>query len=84
MRGKLMIHFSVFWNQLDAIAISLFSIAFVLRWLPFSVCFSTARTLLAVDLSLWYIRTLEMFSAIQRLGPKLVMINEMVNRTFLF
>ncbi|CAF4413462.1 unnamed protein product, partial [Adineta steineri] len=27
----------------------------------------------------WYIRTLDMFSAIKRLGPKLVMIGEMVN-----
>jgi hypothetical protein len=33
---------------------------------------------LAVDLSIWYIRTLEVFSAVKRLGPKLVMIGEMV------
>ncbi len=79
IREKFVLYFAVFWNQLDALAISLFLVAFILRCLPFSSCFSAARTLLAIDLSFWYIRTLEMFSAIKRLGPKLVMINEMVD-----
>ncbi|CAF1491749.1 unnamed protein product [Adineta steineri] len=77
--GKLVAYFSIIWNKLDVLAISLFFIAFVLRLLPINQCFCGARVLLALDLSIWYIRTLDMFSAIKRLGPKLVMIGEMVN-----
>ncbi|CAF4296461.1 unnamed protein product, partial [Adineta steineri] len=77
--GKLVAYFSVVWNKLDVLAISLFFIAFVLRLLPINQCFCGARVLLALDLTLWYIRTLDMFSAVKRLGPKLVMIGEMVH-----
>ncbi len=82
MYGKLKAYFSVFWNQLDAIAILLFFVAFILRFLPISECFCGARIILAIDLSIWYMRTLDMFSAIKRLGPKLVMIGEMVNSKY--
>ncbi len=84
MYEKLVTYFSVFWNQLDVSAIFLFFVAFILRWFPYSPCFSAARILLAIDLSIWYIRTLDVFSAIKRLGPKLVMISEMVIQIFLF
>ncbi|CAF3896121.1 unnamed protein product [Adineta steineri] len=70
--GKLVAYFSVIWNKLDVLAISLFFIAFVLRLLPINQCFCGARVLLALDLSISYIRTLDMFSAIKRLGLKLV------------
>ena len=82
--GKILAYFAVFWNQLDVVAITLFFIAFILRLLPLDHSFCAARILLAIDLSIWYIRTLDMFSAIKRLGPKLVMIGEMVtfNRMF--
>lgn len=75
---KFVVYFDVFWNKLDALALVLYIIAFILRFLPLSNCFCGARILLALDLTLWYIRTLDMFSAIKRLGPKLVMIGEMV------
>jgi transient receptor potential cation channel subfamily M protein 2 len=80
--AKFWSHFSVFWNQLDMIAIFLFFIAFILRFLPMSQCFCGARVILAIDLSMWYIRTLDIFSAVKRLGPKLFMISEMVNQIF--
>ena len=76
--GKIMAYFSIFWNQLDALALFLFFIAFMLRFVPMSQCFCGARILLAIDLSIWYMRTLDIFSAIKKLGPKLVMIVEMV------
>ncbi len=79
MYGKIMAYFAVFWNRLDAVALFLFFLAFFLRFLPLSHCFCAARILLAIDLSIWFIRTLDIFSAIKRLGPKLVMIGEMVN-----
>ncbi len=84
MYGKITGYFSVFWNQLDAFAILLFFVAFILRLLPLKHCFCGARIILAIDLSIWYMRTLDIFSAIKRLGPKLVMIVEMVNRIVLF
>ncbi|CAF3833359.1 unnamed protein product, partial [Rotaria sp. Silwood1] len=77
--GKLAAYFSIFWNKLDLIAIVLFFIAFILRLLPMSECFCSARIILAIDLSMWYIRTLDIFSPVKRLGPKLVMIGEMVH-----
>jgi transient receptor potential cation channel subfamily M protein 2 len=78
MYGKMVVYFSVFWNKLDVLGISLFLIAFVLRFWPTNQCFCAARIILAVDLSLWYIRILDIFAAVKRLGPKLVMIGEMV------
>lgn len=78
--GKFAAYFEVFWNKLDALAVFLFSLAFIFRFLPFNHAFCAARILLAIDLSIWYIRTLDIFSAIKQLGPKLVMIGEMVNR----
>ncbi|CAF4619850.1 unnamed protein product [Rotaria sp. Silwood1] len=76
--GKITAYFSVFWNKLDLLALFLFFLGFTLRIWPTKQCFCAARIILAVDLSLWYIRTLDMFAAVKRLGPKLVMIGEMV------
>ncbi len=84
MRGKIAAYFAIFWNKLDVLAIFLFFIAFILRFLPLNYCFCGARIILAIDLSIWYMRTLDIFSAIKRLGPKLVMIGEMVNEIFRF
>ena len=71
-------YLTVFWNKLEALGIILFFIACILRILPISQCFCGARIIFAVDLSIWYIRTLPAFFAVKRLGPKLVMIGEMV------
>ncbi|CAF1659112.1 unnamed protein product, partial [Adineta steineri] len=79
MYGKLQSYFTILWNKLDTFAIILFFITCILRFLPVSGCFNIARTILAIDLSIWYIRTLDIFSAVKRLGPKLVMIGEMVH-----
>lgn len=74
-------YFKQIWNQLDALAIILFYAAFILRMLPSEECFCTARIFFSIDIALWCIRTLSIFAAIRRLGPKLVMIGEMVSST---
>ncbi len=80
IHGKLMGYLSIFWNKLDVLSLILFFIAIILRFIPSSDCFCGARILLAIDLSIWFIRTLDIFSAVKQLGPKLVMIGEMVTR----
>jgi hypothetical protein len=47
--------------------------------MPTSECFCAARIVLSVDLTIWFMRSLDIFAAVKRLGPKLVMIGEMVN-----
>ncbi|CAF3594211.1 unnamed protein product, partial [Rotaria sp. Silwood1] len=59
-------YFEVFWNKLDVLAIILFCVSFILRCIPLTECFYAA-----------YI-----FVAIKRLGPKLVMIGEMLEERF--
>ncbi|CAF0789998.1 unnamed protein product [Adineta ricciae] len=79
IRNAITAYFQTFWNQLDVIAIFLFYVAFALRFLPGSECFCAARIVLSVDLTLWFIRSLDIFAAVKRLGPKLVMIGEMAH-----
>ncbi|CAF1418808.1 unnamed protein product [Adineta ricciae] len=79
IQGKMLGYISIFWNKLDVLSVLLFFIAFFLRFYQSSNCFCAARIILAIDLSIWYIRTLDIFSAVKRLGPKLVMIGEMVH-----
>jgi len=72
-------YFQVFWNKLDVLAIVLFFIGFSLRFINSGECFCAARIVLSVDLAIWFIRSLDIFAAVKRLGPKLVMIGEMVH-----
>lgn len=80
---KIEVYLAIFWNKLNAVCILLFIIGCLLRFLPCHGCFCSARIVLAVALSLWYIRSLDVFSAVKILGPKLVMIGEMVKLDFL-
>ncbi|CAF4196484.1 unnamed protein product [Rotaria sordida] len=73
------IYFKSYWNQLDVVAIILFFVGIVLRYIPISECFCAARIILSFDLSIWFIRTLDMFTVVKLLGSKLVMIGEMVH-----
>ena len=67
------------WNILDVIAIGVFVVGIVLRFIPFSQTLDAARLILALDLILFYIRFLDVYSVSKELGPKLVMIGRMVN-----
>ncbi|CAF1157757.1 unnamed protein product [Rotaria sp. Silwood1] len=77
--NPIMTYLKTFWNKLDVLSIILFFVGFILRFIPVSECFCAARIVLSIDLSLWFIRSLDMFASVRRLGPKLVMISEMVN-----
>ncbi|CAF0751348.1 unnamed protein product [Adineta ricciae] len=78
-RNAITAYFKIFWNKLDVLAIVLFFIGFALRFVPISECFCAARIVLSVDLTIWFMRSLDIFAAVKRLGPKLVMIGEMVH-----
>ncbi|CAF4817676.1 unnamed protein product [Rotaria sp. Silwood1] len=78
-RNAIVQYFEIFWNELDVLAIILFYVGFILRCLPSTQCYCAARIVWSIDISIWYIRSLEIFAAIKRLGPKLVMISEMIN-----
>lgn len=80
---KIEVYLAIFWNKLNALCILLFFIGCILRFIPSNGCFCSARIILAVALSLWYIRSLDVFSAVKILGPKLVMIGEMVKVHFI-
>jgi hypothetical protein len=54
-------------------------VGFALRFYPTSECFCAARIVLSVDLTIWFLRLLDIFAAVKRLAPKLIMIGEMVN-----
>ena len=71
-------YIQVFWNKLDVIALILFAVGFTLRFIPSPECFCAARIVLSIDLTIWFIRSMDLFAALPRLGPKLVMIGEMV------
>ncbi|CAF1628691.1 unnamed protein product [Didymodactylos carnosus] len=79
IRGRIISYISVIWNKIDVLALLLFLIGFILRLIPVEGCFCAARIILSIDLSIWYMRTLDIFAAVKRLGPKLVMISEMVH-----
>ncbi|CAF2711036.1 unnamed protein product [Rotaria sp. Silwood2] len=84
IRNVFTAYFKSFWNKLDVLAIFLFFLGIALRYIPTSECYCAARIVLSFDLSIWFIRTLDMFAAVKRLGPKLVMIGEMVNNLINF
>ncbi|CAF1319031.1 unnamed protein product [Rotaria sordida] len=79
IRNAVVAYFEVFWNKLDVLAIILFYVGFILRFLPYTECFCAARIVFSVDITIWFIRSLDLFAAIKRLGPKLVMIGEMMH-----
>ena len=78
MKHAVLIYFQTFWNKVDLFAIFLFFVGFALRFINNSDCFCAARVVLSVDLAIWFMRSLTIFTAVKRLGPKLVMIGEMV------
>ena len=49
------------------------------QWIWYTVIFSWSRIFMSIDLIIWYIRILYFFIAYKFLGPKLVMIYEMVS-----
>lgn len=65
-----------YWNLLDAVAIALFFVAFGLRMNPSTRL--AGHTVYAIDVMVWIVRILDIFSANKHLGPYIVMIGQMV------
>ncbi|CAI9735657.1 transient receptor potential cation channel subfamily M member-like 2 isoform X4 [Octopus vulgaris] len=63
------------WNIIDVITIVLFILGYILRLLDVA---ETARVIFCLNLISFYIRFLHMFSIDKNLGPKLIMIKEMM------
>ncbi|UJR11714.1 hypothetical protein I4U23_015895 [Adineta vaga] len=67
-------YLSNIWNLIDDAAIVLYLIAFITRFILHEIFFMISKIFLCLDLILWFVRTLHLFSAFERLGPKLLMI----------
>ncbi|CAF1435630.1 unnamed protein product [Rotaria sordida] len=62
------------WNILDAIAIYIYLVGFITRFIVIEQAFVISKICMCIDLFLWYVRILHLFFAYERLGPKLSMI----------
>ncbi|XP_038076679.1 transient receptor potential cation channel subfamily M member-like 2 isoform X1 [Patiria miniata] len=65
-----------YWNCVDLLSLVMFAVGLGLRFHP--VTLDAARIVLALDLIVFYLRILHIFSASQLLGPKLIMIVRML------
>ncbi|XP_036366251.1 transient receptor potential cation channel subfamily M member-like 2 isoform X2 [Octopus sinensis] len=75
IRSKFKKYIHSAWNINDVITIVLFILGYILRSLDVA---ETARVIFCLNLISFYIRFLHMFSIDKNLGPKLVMIKEMM------
>ncbi|CAF4050025.1 unnamed protein product [Rotaria sordida] len=67
-------YISGIWHMIDMIGAILYLISFITRFIVFEPLFVVSKIFLCLDLILWYVRTLELFAAFEKLGPKLIMI----------
>ncbi|CAF0835257.1 unnamed protein product [Adineta steineri] len=67
-------YISEVWNWIDILAICLYLVGFITRFFVIESVFAVSKIFLCLDLILWYIRTLHLFAAYEKLGPKLIMI----------
>ena len=67
------------WNRLDALAICLFYVGFIVGLQGLS---DVEKIIMAGDLVLWVIKFVQFYRMFYTLGPYLIMINKMV-RSFL-
>ncbi|XP_033624226.1 transient receptor potential cation channel subfamily M member-like 2 isoform X2 [Asterias rubens] len=65
-----------YWNMVDLATLLLFAVGIALRFFENFVDY--ARIILALDLAVFYIRILQIFSVSKKLGPKLIMIAKMM------
>ncbi|CAF0980027.1 unnamed protein product [Brachionus calyciflorus] len=67
-----------FWENINIGAILLYLVAFILRFIKDDQCFKAARIIMAVDIILWFFKSLKAYTFLRQLGPKLYMIREML------
>ncbi|XP_063423231.1 transient receptor potential cation channel subfamily M member-like 2 isoform X2 [Mytilus trossulus] len=78
INAKLKSYLSDSWNLVDVLTITLFLLALLLRFLPYDNTFEAARVVYAINFVIFFFRILHIFSVHRELGPKLVMIGNMV------
>ncbi|CAF0919426.1 unnamed protein product [Brachionus calyciflorus] len=76
--------FTDIWNIVELGSILLFTIGTVLRFFPNLNMYLAARIILSIDILFWFFRSLQGYSVIRSLGPKLVMIRRMLNELAVF
>ncbi|CAF1027358.1 unnamed protein product [Adineta ricciae] len=77
-------YFSDMWNIIDLVAIFLYLLAFITRFIPNETFFTISKISVCLDLIVWFVGTLKLFAAFERLGPKLVMIFNTMKDLFFF
>ena len=79
---KVEFYFFDAWNIVDFISLTMFVVAAVLRYVAYKNgdqnYIIVARIIFATDISLFFIRLLQIFLVNRKMGPKIVMIREMV------
>ncbi|XP_031795427.1 transient receptor potential cation channel subfamily M member 6 isoform X1 [Sarcophilus harrisii] len=78
---KVKVWINEYWNLIDTIAISLFTIGFGLRWADPSTQVA-GRLIYCIDIIFWYSRLLDFLAMNQHAGPYLTMIGKMTANMF--
>lgn len=79
IKGKWLSYIFQNWNLVGIAAIVFYFSALVLRLIPNSSnCYTAARILMAIDVILWYIRTLSAYWHAKQLGPMLLLIQQIM------
>ncbi|XP_074062751.1 transient receptor potential cation channel subfamily M member 6 isoform X1 [Macrotis lagotis] len=78
---KVKVWINEYWNLIETIAISLFTIGFALRWAdpPTQIA---GRLIYCLDIIFWYSRLLDFLAVNQHAGPYLTMIGKMTANMF--
>eukprot|EP00057_Strongylocentrotus_purpuratus_P006530 XP_011661004.1 PREDICTED: transient receptor potential cation channel subfamily M member 1 isoform X3 [Strongylocentrotus purpuratus] len=82
IRQRFKIWFKSGWNKFDICILAPTILAFGLHWYPPAL--EISRSIYAIGCMLFYVRTLRLFSASTRLGPKMVMIWKMMHEMVTF
>ena len=77
-KHKLSAYFSTVWNRFDCITHGLFVVSVILRFTVPDRSFEWPRMFYCVTLSLYFIRFMQAFDAYKAIGPKVIMIRQMV------
>nr|6CO7_A Chain A, Predicted protein [Nematostella vectensis]6CO7_B Chain B, Predicted protein [Nematostella vectensis]6CO7_C Chain C, Predicted protein [Nematostella vectensis]6CO7_D Chain D, Predicted protein [Nematostella vectensis] len=78
IKDKVSVYFSDTWNFVDIFSLTVFIIAIILRFFTNSRIFTASRIILSLDIIFFIVRSLQIFSVNRLLGPKLVMIQKMM------
>jgi len=88
IKNRLRQYLANHWNYLDINGCLVFIVGMSLRIIAFfqhsEALFTTARLVLCIDLFIWYMRLLHLSIVFKSLGPKLVMIQKMIQDLMFF